>query len=85
MMNFCIQVQEKAFFSKEQKNISIESDHAVFDGIYFEYPMDIVCDPFDFHYNFNGNISQGKTILCHQQSKFIKLVFQIGTGRIRVE
>ncbi|WP_346671085.1 competence type IV pilus minor pilin ComGD [Faecalicoccus acidiformans] len=85
ILSYCVFTQEKAFMDKEQKNVEIKTDHAIFDKIRFNFPHSITCDPFTYHYNAKGNISQAHTIHCQNEQDSISLVFQLGSGRVRIE
>lgn len=84
-LSYCVYTQEKAFMDKEEKTVEIKTDHAIFDEIQFDYPHSITCDPFTYHYNAKGNISQAHTIHCRNVQDSISLVFQLGSGRVRIE
>ena len=84
-LSYCVYTQEKAFMDKEEKTVKIYTDHAIFDQIQFTYPHSITCDPFTYHYNAKGNISQAHTIRCHNEQDSISLIFQLGSGRVRIE
>ena len=39
ILSYCVFTQEKAFMDKEQKNVEIKTDHAIFDKIRFNFPI----------------------------------------------
>ena len=81
----CLEAQEQAFSNKEEVPVVFEERKAQFGNTMYSYPEGIVCEPARFHYNFNGNISKGGHVSCSKGKKKIRFIFQIGTGRIRVE
>ena len=81
----CINVQEQAFINKESISIVFKENEAYFGTKRYVYPHGFVCDPENFHYNYNGNISKGGHVDCYNGKKKIRFVFQIGTGRIRTQ
>ncbi|WP_221248059.1 prepilin-type N-terminal cleavage/methylation domain-containing protein [Catenisphaera adipataccumulans] len=80
-----IVMQEQAYAYKESRAVEIKEHEAIFDQKVMTYPPDIVCTPFAFHYNAAGNISQGGTVTCHSGNQTMRLVFQLGSGRVRIE
>ena len=62
-----------------------KNDRAYFADIEFQYPPSISCTPFAFHYNAKGNISQAHTIQCTDKVRTIRLIYQLGSGRVRIE
>ena len=85
VMAYSVLTQEKAFVEKSEKEVRIETHKAVFDTIELEYPSRITCDPYTFHYNAKGNISRANTIKCYEGERTISLIFQLGSGRVRIE
>lgn len=77
--------QEKAFIEKEKKEVVIHESWAQFDEEILYYPSDISCSFAQFHFNSKGNINKGGSILCQQGRTEKKLIFQIGSGRVRLE
>lgn len=85
MMSYSIVLQEQAYLEKEEKQVDIGSSYAVFDDDVFNYPNGISCDLQSFHYNEKGNISRANTVTCHQGKESMSLIYQLGTGRVRIE
>lgn len=85
LQSYCILSQQKAFIFKETQNIYSESNSIYFNEGYIEIPSSISCTPFSFHYNEKGNISKAHSITCHNENKAMKLIFQLGSGRVRLE
>jgi len=85
MAAYSVLTQEKAFIAKENKDVRIEKDRAYFADIEFQYPPSISCTPFAFHYNAKGSISQAHTIQCTDKDRTIHLIYQLGSGRVRIE
>lgn len=85
LQSACILAQEKAFVYKEVQKVYIESNTIYFNEESMDVPGSISCTPFSFHYNAKGNISRANTIICGDNNKTMKLVFQLGSGRVRIE
>lgn len=85
LQNQCLFAQEKAYIEKRDIHVSIQQKQAIIDAVTTKYPHGITCSPVSFHYNSRGNISQGNTVLCRQNKKTMKLFFQLGQGRVRIE
>lgn len=85
LMSYCVLMQEKAFIEKRETRVEIYEDHAVFDGEYYEFDESIACETLRFHYNAKGNISKANTLECHDQKGTKKLIFQLGSGRVRID
>ena len=81
----CINAQEQAFIDKETVQVVFKENEAYFGTERYIYPKGFVCQPESFHYNYNGNISKGGHVDCYNGKKIIRFVFQIGTGRVRVQ
>lgn len=85
MMSYSVLTQEKAFIEKERMMVVIDNTYAKFDDIWFDYPLGITCDATSFHYNAKGSISKANTITCSDGILTRKLIFQLGSGRARIE
>ncbi len=85
LQSACILAQEKAFANKEVQNVYFASDRIYLNEQSIDIPSSITCTPFSFHYNEKGNISKAHTITCSNDNKSMKLVFQLGSGRVRIE
>ena len=79
-----ITAQEKAYVEHQRIDMSVNSKINVGD-IEYCIPKDIVCDPVSFYYNTKGNISKALTLRCQNANSKMKLVYQLGTGRVRLE
>ncbi len=79
-----ITAQEKAYVEHQRIDMRVDSKINVGDIEYY-IPKDIVCDPVSFYYNAKGNISKGLTLRCQNANSKMKLVYQLGTGRVRLE
>lgn len=84
MLYQCVIAQEKAYVDKRDVYVDINEHEAYFDDIRWKYPNNVSCTPFSFHYTPNGNISMGQSVSCKYKNKEKKLVFQLGSGRVRV-
>lgn len=80
-----ISVQEKSFAEKQETEIRFESTKAVFDQTVYRYPEAVFCEEKVFSFNEKGNIRKGGTLRCQKKGTVQKLIFQIGTGRVRHE
>lgn len=85
MMSYSIALQEQAYIHKEEKQVSIGHSYAMFEDTMLEYPNGIACDVLSFHYNEKGNISRANTVTCYQGNETMSLIYQLGTGRVRIE
>lgn len=85
MMQLSTMAQEKAFIEKEKKEVEIHENWAKFDDTILSYPSQISCSSTSFHYNAKGNINKGGSITCQENGTEKKLIFQIGSGRVRLE
>ncbi|MDD7281380.1 competence type IV pilus minor pilin ComGD [Floccifex sp.] len=85
MMAYSITMQQKAFETKQEVNVTINKHNALFDEYSVDYPSNISCTPVSFHYNENGNISKALTLSCYEENKQMKLIYQLGSGRVRYE
>ena len=85
MKMYSIAVQCNAFQLKEVKTIRIGNKEALFDDKLFYYPDTISCSSVTFHYNENGNISQALSYTCKDSSHKMKMIYQLGSGRVRYE
>lgn len=85
MMAKCVLLQEEAFITKETKYVQIMAHGTYFDDEYFEYPSSISCSSISFFYNAKGNISMANTLTCSNTNSKRKLIFQLGSGRVRLE
>ena len=84
VQTLCITAQEKAYV--QHKNISVHLDSEIqIDQQKLLIPSNISCDSTSFYYNAKGNISKAGSWRCHNTSSSMKLVFQLGTGRVRLE
>jgi prepilin-type N-terminal cleavage/methylation domain-containing protein len=85
LQSSCIVSQEKAYIYKEKQEIYKENQTIHFSDLCLDIPSNILCNDFSFYYNEKGNISKAHTIVCEQESNSLKLVFQLGSGRVRLE
>lgn len=81
----CLLAQEEAFSLKRPVHVNIEHNFASFGKIDYSFPKSIVCEANQFHYNERGNISKALTIRCRNNVTSANLVFQLGSGRVRVQ
>ena len=84
LQTLCITAQEKAYV--EHKKVYVKLNDKIYvDEVEYLIPNDIVCDSVSFYYNANGNMSKALSLHCQNASSQMKLVFQVGAGRVRLE
>lgn len=84
VQTLCITAQEKAYV--EHKNMPVILDMEIKVGqTNISVPSNITCESISFYYNEKGNISKAGSWRCHNGLTTMKLVFQLGTGRVRLE
>lgn len=84
LQTLCITAQEKAYVQHRKVYVDIQ-DSILIDEIEYAIPHDIVCDNTSFYYNAKGNMSKAMSLHCQNASSQMKLVFQVGAGRVRLE
>lgn len=84
VQTLCITAQEKAYVENRKVSIDINEKMVIDEKNYF-MPKDVACDSVSFYYNAKGNISKAFTLYCQNSHTKMKLVFQLGSGRIRLE
>ncbi len=85
IMHESIICQEKAFLEKRDVFVSFTPTYASFDESSFAYPNGIRATSVHFHYNPKGNISNACTVTFENGRDIKKLVFQLGSGRVRID
>lgn len=80
-----LRAQSKAI--TEKRIIKIESKNHSFtiDAQKISLRKNIACDLKTFYFNTSGNISKADTINCSLANQQLKLVMQLGSGRIDVK
>ena len=68
--------------NQNQSNLTIFMEKLM---SYCEFDESIACETLRFHYNAKGNISKANTLECHDQQGTKKLIFQLGSGRVRID
>ena len=76
--------QEKAYVKHRKVYVEI-GDSIYIDEIEYGIPHDIACDHVSFYYNAKGNMSKAMSLHGQNASSQMKLVFQVGAGRVRLE
>lgn len=84
VQTLCITAQQKAYVQRRKVYVHIQDSIQVDETEYF-IPKDIACDSVDFYYNAKGNMSKAFSFHCSNASTKMKLVFQVGAGRVRLE
>lgn len=77
--------QFKAFESRQNRQFVIERNYYQTTTEKVDYPNSISCTPQVLLFTSKGNISKGGTVVCSQGTKQVRLVFQIGTGKGRID
>jgi competence protein ComGD len=80
-----LQAQCEAIESRQTQSVAIGEKSAKAGSHRLAYPADIVCEPLSFTYNARGNISKAGTIHCQSSNGAMKIICQIGGGRMRIE
>lgn len=84
LQTLCITAQEKAYVDHKKVYVKL-NDKVYVDEVEYLIPNDIVCDSVSFYYNAKGNMSKALSLHCQNASSQMKLVFQVGAGRVRLE
>ena len=84
LQTLCITAQEKAYVDHKKVYVKL-NDKIYVDEVEYLIPNDIVCDSVSFYYNAKGNMSKAMSLHCQNASSQMKLVFQVGAGRVRLE
>lgn len=84
LQTLCITAQEKAYVKHRKVYVEI-GDSIYMDDVEYKIPHDIACDHVSFYYNAKGNMSKAMSLHCQNASSQMKLVFQVGAGRVRLE
>ena len=84
LQTLCITAQEKAYVEHKKVYVNL-NDKIYVDEVEYLIPHDIVCDSVSFYYNAKGNMSKAMSVHCQNASSQMKLVFQVGAGRVRLE
>lgn len=80
----CVTAQEKAYVKHRKVYVEI-GDSIYMDDVEYKIPHGIACDHVSFYYNSKGNMSKAMSLHCQNASSQMKLVFQVGAGRVRLE
>ena len=84
LQTLCITAQEKAYVDHKKVYVKL-NDKIYVDEVEYLIPNDIVCDSVSFYYNAKGSMSKALSLHCQNASSQMKLVFQVGAGRVRLE
>ena len=79
LQTLCITAQEKAYVKHRKVYVEI-GDSIYMDDVEYKIPHDIACDHVSFYYN-----AKAMSLHCQNASSQMKLVFQVGAGRVRLE
>lgn len=84
VQTLCITAQQKAYVEHRKVYVSIQ-DSILVDEVEYGITKDIACDSVSFYYNAKGNMSKAFSFHCSNTNTKMKLVFQVGAGRVRLE
>ncbi|WP_302539522.1 hypothetical protein [Holdemanella biformis] len=84
VQTLCITAQQKAYVERRKVYVNIQ-DSILVDEVEYGIPKDITCDSVSFYYNAKGNMSKAFSFHCSNTNTKMKLVFQVGAGRVRLE
>lgn len=84
VQTLCITAQQKAYVEHRKVYVSIQ-DSILVDEVEYGIPKDIACDSVSFYYNAKGNMSKAFSFHYSNTNTKMKLVFQVGAGRVRLE
>ena len=82
--SYCLIAQQKAYIEKRVVNVKVNGKIYIANEMY-DIPKDIRGDERSSFFNEKGNISKAGHITCSNQSQSMNLIFQLGTGRMRIE
>lgn len=80
-----LSLQTHAILNKKTMNAQINTTQMICGNETFTYAKGIVCDPSQVSFNALGNVNQARTIHCFANRRKMKLVIQLGSGRMRIE
>ena len=84
VQTLCITAQQKAYVERRKVYVNIQ-DSILVDEVEYGIPKDIACESVSFYYNAKGNMSKAFSFHCSNTNTKMKLVFQVGAGRVRLE
>ena len=84
VQTLCITAQQKAYVEHRKVYVSIQNSILV-DEVEYGIPKDIACDSVSFYYSAKGNMSKAFSFHCSNTNTKMKLIFQVGAGRVRLE
>ena len=84
VQTLCITAQQKAYVERRKVYVNIQ-DSILVDEVECGIPKDIACESVSFYYNAKGNMSKAFSFHCSNTNTKMKLVFQVGAGRVRLE
>lgn len=77
--------QYQAMYHRESRQVAIDRDHLELQERRIAYPDSITCEAQVIRFNEKGNISKGGTVSCQNSGRQVRLVFQLGAGRGRID
>ncbi len=77
--------QFKAFEMRQARQIVIDQHHYETTERKVDYPASISCTGQVLLFTNKGNIAKGGSFTCTQGNKSVRLVFQLGTGKGRID
>lgn len=77
--------QEKAIAGRMRTSLEIAQDSMYSQEWKEAFPRQIACEPFSIGFNEKGNISTAGSVHCRSKTQKGRMIFQIGSGRMRYE
>lgn len=79
------QEQYLAFSLRQPRAVDIQKDRMLSGQESFAFPKGLACTPMKLSWNETGSISKGGTLRCTAGTSSFRIVFQLGSGRARIE
>ncbi|MEG0092493.1 MAG: type II secretion system protein [Erysipelotrichaceae bacterium] len=80
-----LSIQMKALLQKQRINIEIQSNGIYVHSRFQPFQGNMICEPTTLSFNQFGNVNHAQSIMCYLHQNQIKLVIQLGSGRMNVQ
>lgn len=80
-----IETQADAVIHNEKSFVRIQPTYMQYNNQVMYFHSDVICTPYTFHFNEKGSISNAGSFTCSAKNTSMKMIMQLGTGRIRIE
>lgn len=81
-----IQIEQyQALATRQSRTIALDVESLDTPTSHQRYPSGIACSQQVITFNANGNITKGGSVTCRKSMQTIRLIFQIGSGKGRIE